>query len=100
MITLSICNKGPFPSIQVHLRLDSAGGNHDGLMEKEGSFVFWGGGVCCVGRVVGLNKRFNSSVSGSGVPISDEAIVLIGSGLTRVSGELSSGGTCGGTGMG
>ena len=59
-----------------------------------------GGGVCCVVRVVELNKRFNSSVSRSGVPISDEAIVLTGSGLTRVSGELSSGGTCGGTGMG
>lgn len=69
-------------------------------MEKEGSFKFWGGGVCCVGRVVGLNKRFNSSVSGSGFPIFDKVIVLIGSGLTRVSGELSSGGTCGGTRMG
>ena len=56
--------------------------------------------MCCVGRVVELNKRFNSSVSGPRVPISYEAIVLTGSGLTRVSGELSSRGTCGGTGMG
>ena len=67
---------------------------------KKVHLYFGVGGGCCVGRVVELNKRFNSSVSGSGVPISDEAIVLTGSGLTRVSGELSSGGTCGGTGMG
>ena len=51
-------------------------------------------------RVVDLNKWFISSVSGSGVPLSDEASELTGSGLTHVSGELSSGETCGGTGLG